>query len=277
MTQRAGTGRKLASWAVVMPCLWLVCGAHQWTFCGPSTRLASTRGCCARAAAKEIQALQSKANLKLIQAQVAAGHKMKDLGKSLFSTKFKATALEGSAEVTFDGMQNLRAVDIKEPEDALSKAGSANALAEELLKALQDGHDQSTRGSEEQDLLSFGLAMALMGFGTLLTAGLTEVSFLPAKAILSLERKAETEKVREQLAILLRSDCCSNLDICNFLIEEESFNSLIIAAAPNGGRHLTEEDMDRGLSKEQVLDLYTSAQRQRQLGFVLDIKKDRFV
>ncbi|CAK9062169.1 unnamed protein product [Durusdinium trenchii] len=67
------------------------------------------------------------------------------------------------------------------------------------------------------DLLSFGLAMALMGFGTLLTAGLTEVSFLPAKAILSLERKAETEKVREQLAILLRSDCCSNLDICNFL------------------------------------------------------------
>ena len=59
--------------------------------------------------------------------------------------------------------------------------------------------------------------MLLMGLGTLLTAGLTEVSFLPAKAILSLERKAETEKVREQLAILLRSDCCSNLDICNFL------------------------------------------------------------
>eukprot|EP00435_Cladocopium_sp_Y103_P071019 s99_g36.t1 len=55
---------------------------------------------------------------------------------------------------------------------------------------------------------------------------------------------------------------------------EESFNSLIIAAAPDGGRHLTEVDMDRGLSKEQVLDLYTNAQRQRQLGFVLDIRKD---
>ena len=48
-------------------------------------------------------------------------------------------------------------------------------------------------------------------------SGLTEVSFLPAKAILSLEHKAESEKVREQLAILLRSDCVRNLDICNFL------------------------------------------------------------
>jgi len=66
-------------------------------------------------------------------------------------------------------------------------------------------------------LLTLFLAMATMALGTLLTAGLTEVSFLPAKAILSLERKAETEKVREQLAILLRSDCVSNLDICNFL------------------------------------------------------------
>lgn len=55
---------------------------------------------------------------------------------------------------------------------------------------------------------------------------------------------------------------------------EESFNSLIIAAAPDGGRHPTELDMDRGLSKEQVLDLYTNAQRQRQLTFVLDIRKD---
>eukprot|EP00434_Breviolum_minutum_P014078 symbB.v1.2.012414.t1/scaffold831.1/size159220/10 len=62
------------------------------------------------------------------------------------------------------------------------------------------------------------------------------------------------------------------LPVCDH--EEESFNSLIIAAAPDGGRHLTEVDMDRGLSKEQVLDLYTNAQRQRQLGFVLDIRKD---
>ncbi|CAJ1392785.1 unnamed protein product [Effrenium voratum] len=52
----------------------------------------------------------------------------------------------------------------------------------------------------------------------LLFVGLTEVSFLPAKAILRLELKAETEQVREQLGLLLRSrNCVSNLDICNFL------------------------------------------------------------
>lgn len=33
-------------------------------------------------------------------------------------------------------------------EDAVSKAGSATALAEELLKALQDGHDQSLQGAD---------------------------------------------------------------------------------------------------------------------------------
>lgn len=278
MTQRAGTGRKLASWAVVMPCLWLVCGAHQWTFCGPSTRLASTRGCCARAAAKEIQALQSKANLKLIQAQVAAGHKMKDLGKSLFSTKFKATALEGSAEVTFDGMQNLRAVDIKE--DALSKAGSANALAEELLKALQDGHDQSTRGSEEQ------VWSLYQNYPELMQAPLTQIGAGNTAQDLwaNVTKTNETLALAEELFHHFDEDKdgywnfkeTSKVQLATEGSEmtEESFNSLIIAAAPNGGRHLTEEDMDRGLSKEQVLDLYTSAQRQRQLGFVLDIKKD---
>lgn len=47
-------------------------------------------------AATEIQALQNKANLKLIQAQAAAGHKMKDLGQSLLSQRFEAKALNGA-------------------------------------------------------------------------------------------------------------------------------------------------------------------------------------
>lgn len=44
----------------------------------------------------------------------------------------------------YDGMQNLRSVDVSE--EAMSKAASPAALAEELLKALQDGHDQSVQG-----------------------------------------------------------------------------------------------------------------------------------
>jgi len=67
-------------------------------------------------------------------------------------------------------------------------------------------------------LLALCIAFATVTLSTLLLAGFTEISFLPAKAILKLERKAETEKVREQLELLLRSgDCMTSLDVCNFL------------------------------------------------------------
>ncbi|CAE7693174.1 PLD2 [Symbiodinium sp. CCMP2592] len=84
-----------------------------------------------------------------------------------------------------------------------------------LLSLVTDAPDVL---SALEPLIAMLLSFAIGIFGALLMAGLTEVSFIPAKAILNLERKAETEKVREQLALLLRSkDCLRNLDICNFL------------------------------------------------------------
>jgi len=247
------------------------------TFC--SSRLVHARSpAAARQAAKEIQALQSKANLKLIQAQAAAGHKMKDLGQSLLEKTFEAQALEGSAAVTFDGMQNLRKIEISE--DALSKAGSATALAEELLKALQDGHDQSLQGSEDQ------VWSLYQNYPELMQAPLAQIGAGNTAQDLwaNVTKTNETMKLAEELFHHFDQDKdgywnfkeTSQVQIATEGTEmtEESFNSLIIAAAPDGGRHLTEVDMDRGLSKEQVLDLYTNAQRQRQLGFVLDIRKD---
>lgn len=51
-----------------------------------------------------------------------------------------------------------------------------------------------------------------------LLAGVAELSFLPTKVILQLERKDETAKVEEQLQLLLNGpDCLRNLDVCNFL------------------------------------------------------------
>merc|ERR1719410_2526335 len=51
-----------------------------------------------------------------------------------------------------------------------------------------------------------------------LFAGIAEISFLPAKAVLQLERKDETAQVREQLELLLASnDCLHTLEVCNFL------------------------------------------------------------
>merc|ERR1712039_132723 len=58
------------------------------------------------------------------------------------------------------------------------------------------------------------------------------------------------------------------------MMTDEAFTSLVITTSPDGGRNLTEEDLVRGLSREQVVDLYTNADRQRQLGFVLDVSRD---
>mmetsp|Transcript_78500 Transcript_78500/g.138243 ORF Transcript_78500/g.138243 Transcript_78500/m.138243 type:complete len:1093 (-) Transcript_78500:49-3327(-) len=67
-------------------------------------------------------------------------------------------------------------------------------------------------------LLALGMSFSTLGMLTILLAGLAEISFLPAKAILKLEWKAETEKVKEQLELLLRSgDCMRSLDVCSFL------------------------------------------------------------
>jgi len=51
-----------------------------------------------------------------------------------------------------------------------------------------------------------------------LFAGIAEISFLPAKAVLQFERKDETAQVREQMELLLASnDCLRTLEVCNFL------------------------------------------------------------
>lgn len=49
-------------------------------------------------------------------------------------------------------------------------------------------------------------------------AGITEMSFLPTKAFLQLERKDETGQVEVQLNLLLHgSECLRNMDVCTFL------------------------------------------------------------
>lgn len=193
-------------------------------------------------------------------------------------SEFKASALDGAATVTFDGMQNLRSVDISD--DALAKAGSETALAEALLKALQEGHDSSVAGSED-DIWSL-----YQNNPDLIQAPLIQIGAGNTAQDLwaNVTKTNETLKLAEELFLHFDQDkdgfwnfketSAVQLATEGTEMGEEAFNSLIIAAAPNGGRHLTEEDMARGLSKDQVLDLYTNAQRQRQLGFVLDIMKD---
>eukprot|EP00440_Ansanella_granifera_P056397 gb/GFBE01061121.1/.p1 GENE.gb/GFBE01061121.1/~~gb/GFBE01061121.1/.p1 ORF type:complete len:317 (+),score=91.92 gb/GFBE01061121.1/:1-951(+) len=245
---------------------------------GAPSRL--SRGSVARqaAASSKLQALQGTSTLTLIQAQSSAGHKMKDIGKKLQKEEFEASALDGKAKVKFDGFQNLRSVEIAD--DALSTAGGSEALAKALLGALQEGHDSSAKGTEA-DVWNL-----YQDNSELLQAPLNQIGAGNTVEDLwaNVTKTDESVKLAEELFLHFDKDQDGywNLNETKEVqlategteMAEEAFNSLIIAAAPDGGRRLTEEEMQKGLSKEQLIDLYTNAQRQRQLGFVLDIFKD---
>eukprot|EP00930_Biecheleria_cincta_P072284 TRINITY_DN59708_c0_g1_i1.p1 TRINITY_DN59708_c0_g1~~TRINITY_DN59708_c0_g1_i1.p1 ORF type:complete len:335 (-),score=86.74 TRINITY_DN59708_c0_g1_i1:27-983(-) len=231
-----------------------------------------------RATASETQSLQGFPTLQLIQKQVSAGQKMKELGMRLEETEFKASALDGMATVTFDGIQNLRSVQVED--GAAGKAGGSDALAKALLTALQEGHDSSIEGTKGDVWDLYKNRPELM------QAPLTQIGAGSTVEDLwaNVTNTTEAVQLTEELFELFDKDKDGwwNLQETSAVqkategtdMAEEAFNSLIIAAAPDGGRHLTEEQMSKGLAREQVIDLYTNKERQRKLGFVLDIFKD---
>jgi len=99
----------------------------------------------------------------------------------------------------------------------------------------------------------------LISFAVGLLAGVTEMSFLPAKVVLHLERKDETEQVREQLQLLLRgSDCLGNLDVCNFL-------SLGMATYYNSSE--TQKEGRCFYQRYESADVYFARNRRSRLSF----------
>jgi len=227
----------------------------------------------------EPQGLQGKVSLELIKAQSTAGYAMKDLGQRLEGTHFKASALDGRVNVVFDGTQQLREVEVAE--DALDGAGGdREALAQALLGALQEAHDKSSEGSKGEVWQTYRENRQLMD------APLNQLGVGDTVEDLwaNVTRTNETIKLAQELFDKFDEDMDGywNLNETSKVqmategteMQEESFNALIIAAAPDGGRKLSEQDLERGLSREQVIELYTDAQRQRQLGFVLDVAKD---
>lgn len=223
--------------------------------------------------------MQARQDLALIKAQNRAGFDMKDLGLQLRGELFEASALGGKAKVAFDGLQRLRSVEVEA--GALEAAGGDSAaLAQALLGALQEAHDNSYDGSQER---VWGLyeqnSVLIQAPLSQLGAGNTAEDLWA-----NVTRNEETEKLAAELFERFDQDRdgywnlkeTSQIQMATEGSEmaEEAFNSLVLAAAPNGGRNLTEEQLGRGLSREQVIELYTDAKRQRQLGFVLDVYKD---
>lgn len=219
---------------------------------------------------------------ELIRSQNSAGHKMRDLGVKLQREEFEVEALGGHIHATFDGLQRLQRVDISE--GALQMAGDDRTqLAQELLGALQQAHDNSQAASQGEvwqlykdnvDLLQAPLVQ--IGAGATaedlwanvakndVTIGLAEELFDHFDAdddgYWSLQETSQVQLATEGTEMT-----------------EESFNLLIISVADNKGRNLVEADLALGLSRAQVVDLYTDAQRQRSLGFVLDIYRDHAI
>jgi len=206
---------------------------------------------------------------------------MRELGQALERAEFRAEALDGRIAATYDGLQQLKALDIAE--DALAaadKGGGAADLAEALLAVLREAH-QSSQTTSQQDVWQL-----YKEHGELLQA--PRVQLGPGELAEDPWAQVEsTEETRGLAAELFDAFDGDRDGYWNFKetsevqlategtdMSEDAFNSLILAAADNKGRDLVEEDLARGLSREQVIDLYTNAERQRSLGFLLDIYKD---
>jgi len=215
----------------------------------------------------------------LLKAQTKAGYALKDLGLRMESTHFEASRLGGRVNISYDGTQQLRQVDVAD--DALESVdGDREKLAQALLAAMQEAFDNSQQGTKGDVWQTYRENRQLMDapLNQLGAGGTAEDPW--ANVTLT----NETLKLAEELFTKfdLDEDGYWSLSETSKVqlategtdMQEEAFNALIIAAAPDGGRKLTEEDLAKGLSRQQVIELYTDAKRQRQLGFVLDIYKD---
>lgn len=214
-----------------------------------------------------------------LKAQSDAGHKMKELGLSMMMARFEGSSLNGKAKASYDGMQKLRSLTIEV--GALDEAGGdSTVLAKGVLDAMQEAFDQSFAGSEGQvwNLYRQNPALMQAPLGQIGEGATAENPWA------NVTRDETSERLA--LEIFQRFDA-DNDGFWNMQetaevqrntegseITEESFNALVIAAAPNGGRNVTEDDLAKGLSREQVITLYTDAKYQKQLGFVLNVHKD---
>jgi len=222
--------------------------------------------------------LKAKPTLELLKESSAAGFEFKDLGNRLEKLEFEASAVDGNARVVVDGFQRLRNVDLKS--GAAEAAGGNDALAKALLGAMQEAHDKSDEATKGD------VWQLYQDNNVLLQAPLNQIGAGDTAEDLwaNVEKTDETVKMAEELFVQFDVDTdgywnqaeTSAVQMATEGTEmpEEAFNALLIAAAPNGGRDLSEDDLSQGLSKDQVIELYTDAERQRQLGFVLDIRKD---
>jgi len=289
-TQRkvsAQRARQLPTLVVVWVFALCLCRPVGWVsppFAGRYfSRSGSHKACPAATAAQAADAaapantpiLQARPTLDLIKEQNQAGQSMRELGFRLQDTEFDANALDNQIKVVYDGTQRLRKVEVGEPAVSIGP----EALAQALLGAMQEAHDSSVAGSKDDVWQLYKTTPLLQAPLIQLGAGNT-MDDPWANVTDSEEALRMTEEFFNRFDE--DNDGYWNMTEASTVqkmtegteMTEEAFNSLVIAAAPDRGRHLTEEDVARGLSRAQVIDLYTNVERQKQLGFILNIYQD---
>jgi len=219
--------------------------------------------------------LMARPTLDLIKEQSAAGQSMRDLGLRLQDTEFEAAAIEGQIKVVYDGTQRLRKVEVG---DGAGSQGH-EALAKALLGAMQEAHDNSVAGSKADVWQLYKSTPLLQAPLTQLGAGNTMddpwANVTDSEEALRMTGEFFNNFDEDKDGYWNMTEASKVQKMTEGTeMTEEAFNSLVIAVAPDRGRHLTEEDVIKGLSREQVVDLYTNAERQKQLGFVLNIYDD---
>lgn len=197
---------------------------------------------------------------------------------ALETATFEASALDSYVHVGVDGLQRLRSVVVER--GAVEAAGGHQELANALLGALQVAHDKSYSSTKDDVWQLYRSSPTLLqtpltqiGIGDTAEDPWESVSADEASLRMASELFEEFDVDRDGHWNLVETSQ-AQLTTEGTEMAEDTFNALIIAAAPNGGRDLTEEDLMFGLSKAQVIELYTNADRQRELGFHLDVRRD---
>lgn len=228
--------------------------------------------------ADDAKSQAGKITLQMVMAQNMAGNSLKDLGHRLEALRFEVQALDGKATVKTDGLQNLKSVEVDA--GALEAAGGHEELSKALLVAMQEAHDTSFEATRSD------VWHLYRGNSSLMQAPLNQIGLggTPEDVWVNVSNSEDSVRMAEELFDRFDEDKdgywnlneTSQVQMATEGTEmlEESFNQLVIATAPDGGRKLSEDDLSLGLSRKQVIELYTDAKRQKQLGFVLDIRRD---
>mmetsp|Transcript_24476 Transcript_24476/g.56376 ORF Transcript_24476/g.56376 Transcript_24476/m.56376 type:complete len:314 (+) Transcript_24476:57-998(+) len=252
---------------------------HGATFAATSRVRSHRRHLSPRVALRaSVSGIQSRSTVNLELSRRNTSRDFYSTLQKLEDARYHAAALDGEVTIAMDGTQRLRKVEIGAT--AMDAAGSNTKLAEAVLLAVQEAHDKSVAAAKPDVWTLYE------NNGALLQAPLAQIGYGETTEDVWSNVNASERNLQlvEELFEHFDADgdgywSCDETRAVQMATEgtempEDNFVQLIISTAPDDGRTLSEEDLAKGLSKQTVIDMYTTKEMQKKLGFALDISKD---